>query len=99
MTDFENKKGMSPPHKVGSKFVEESTPKFSAPKQEIEPKHPEPCRSGGIHIYRVVTLTTAKQMEVYTSRVVVGIVSLRFFRFKPDTHNSALIMPLPQYKF
>ena len=55
MTDFENEKGMSP-HKVGSKFVEESTPKFSAPKQEIEPKHPEPCRLGGIHIYRVVTL-------------------------------------------
>ena len=35
MTTFENEKGMSPPPKVGSSFVEESNPKFSAPKPEI----------------------------------------------------------------
>ena len=65
MTTFENENGMSP-HKVGSKFVEESTPKFSAPIQEIEPKHPEPCRLGGIHGYRVVTLTVncARKYEI-----------------------------------
>ena len=35
MTTFKNENGMSPPQQVGSSFVEESNPKFSAPKQEI----------------------------------------------------------------
>ena len=60
-----------PPHKVGSKFVEESTPKFSAPIQEIEPKHPEPCRLGGIHGYRVVTLTLCARSPLKCGRVSV----------------------------
>ena len=32
----------------------ESIPKFAAPEQDIKPKHPELCRVGGIHDYRVV---------------------------------------------
>ena len=32
---FKNENGMPPPQQVGSSFVEESNPKFSAPKQEI----------------------------------------------------------------
>ena len=67
-------KMVCPPHKVGSKCVEESTPKFSAPKQEIEPKHPEPCRLGGIHDYRVVTLIRGggKRLTVSTFQRHVG---------------------------
>ena len=51
MTTFENENGMSPPHKVGSKFVEESNPKFAAPEFGIRPGSPVPCNLGGIQDY------------------------------------------------
>ena len=73
MTLFENENGM-PPYKVGSKFVEESTPKFSAPKQEIKPKHPEPCRLGGIHGYRVVTLKTHQKTQKKRGKVSTFVI-------------------------
>ena len=59
------------PHKVGSTFVEESTPKFAAPKQEIKRKHPEPCRLGGMHDYRVVTLRII-QVRPKSQRCTLG---------------------------
>ena len=65
-------KRVCPPHKVGSKFVEESTPKFSAPKQEIKHKHPEPCRLGGIQGYRVVTLRGGVPLKVVCRETPYG---------------------------